>query len=133
MDNGLDINNLFNSNNKPDEGFEHATLVFKRVFLPGDGPRALAYMLEMLGFFERSENVKDMERNNFAKELLAMVYWDAKLGREDTDKMLEFIKRSQEILRKVDKPVIPDAKPAAGIKQVGVIERITNIFKRRTK
>ena len=51
-------------------------VVFKRVFLTDDGQYVLGRILEKCKFMEPCDNEREMALNNFAKELLATVYWD---------------------------------------------------------
>ena len=50
--------------------------IFKRVFLNDDGQYVLGKILEKCKFMEQCDNERDMALNNFAKELLATIYWD---------------------------------------------------------
>jgi len=51
--------------------------VFKRVFLSPDGQYVLGKILEKCKFMEACDNERDMALNNFAKDLMATIYWEA--------------------------------------------------------
>lgn len=56
-------------------------VIFKRLFLSEDGQYVLGRILERCKFMDPCENERDMALNNFAKELMATIYWDrAKKG-----------------------------------------------------
>ena len=65
--------------------------VFKAFFLTEEGQFILARMLEKLKFLEHSENEQDMALNNFAKDLLATIYWDEKTKKADTGGIMRFV------------------------------------------
>lgn len=50
--------------------------LFKQVFFTEAGQRALQYLLLDLKFIEPCQNEGDMALNNYAKELVALVYGD---------------------------------------------------------
>lgn len=50
--------------------------VFKRLFMTDDGQFVLGKILEQCKFMEQCDNERDMALNNFAKDLMATIYWD---------------------------------------------------------
>jgi len=58
------------------QGDEVEIGAFKRVFLSDDGQFVLQRILEKCKFMETCENERDMALNNFAKDLIGIVYWD---------------------------------------------------------
>jgi hypothetical protein len=66
--------------------------VYKRVFLSEDGQFVLANILEKCKFMENCENERDMALNNFAKDLIATVYWDREKRGINIYRILDFIK-----------------------------------------
>ena len=66
---------------------------FKAVFLTDQGQLVLARMLEMLKFLEHCENAQDMALNNFAKDLLATIYWNEQAKEADTYRIMNFVKK----------------------------------------
>lgn len=73
---------------------------FKSVFLTEQGQYVLARMLEKLKFLEHCDNERDMELNNFAKDLLATIYWNEEAGVADTGRIMNFLKNIFTILKK---------------------------------
>lgn len=71
---------------------EDEIAVFKRVFLTDDGQFVLQRILEKCKFMESCENERDMAVNNFAKELIATVYWNPKMQKVQMYSIIEFIK-----------------------------------------
>lgn len=67
--------------------------VFKRLFLSDDGQYVLGRILEKCKFMEPCENERDMALNNFAKELLATIYWDRDKGGLNIHRIINFVKK----------------------------------------
>jgi hypothetical protein len=65
---------------------------FKRVFLSSDGQIVLARILEKCKFMEPCKNEQDMALNNFAKDLMATIYWDQKKKGLNIHTIIEFLK-----------------------------------------
>jgi len=77
-----------------DEGHEvDGQAQFKAVFLTEQGQWVFARILEKLKFLEPCENERDMALNNFAKDLVATVFWNKKKQQADTRKIFGFIKK----------------------------------------
>ena len=51
-------------------------IIIKRLFMTEDGQYVLGRLLERCMFMEPCDNERDMALNNFAKTLMADVYWD---------------------------------------------------------
>jgi len=73
---------------------------FKAVFLTEQGQYVLARMLEKLKFLEHCDNERDMELNNFAKDLLATIYWNEEVSCADTGRIMNFLKGIKSIFKK---------------------------------
>ena len=71
---------------------ELASNRFKRVFLSDDGQFVLGKILEKCKFMEPCENERDMALNNFAKELMATIYWDQKKEGVNIHRIIEYIR-----------------------------------------
>jgi len=71
---------------------ETEQVIFKRVFLSDDGQYVLARILEKCKFLETCENERDMALNNFAKELIATIYWDTTNNRINIHSIIEYVK-----------------------------------------
>ena len=56
--------------------WEQDTVIIQRLFSSPDGQYVLGLILEWCKFMEQCDNERDMALNNFAKELIARVYWD---------------------------------------------------------
>ena len=67
--------------------------VFKRLFLSEDGQFVLGKILEKCKFMEQCENERDMALNNFAKELMATIYWDKKNRGVNIHRIIEFVRK----------------------------------------
>lgn len=78
---------------------EDELAVFKRVFLSEDGQFVLQRIMEKCKFMEPCENERDMALNNFAKDLIATVYWDRNTQRTQMYRIIEFIKRRSRLKR----------------------------------
>lgn len=66
--------------------------VIKRVFLSDDGQFVLGKILTKCKFMEQCENERDMALNNFAKELLATIYWDRDKGGVNIHRIIAFVR-----------------------------------------
>jgi len=71
----------------------NAVQTFKAVFLTEQGQYVLARMLEKLKFFEHCENEQDMALNNFAKDLLATIYWSNESEKVNSIQLMNFLKK----------------------------------------
>lgn len=67
--------------------------IFKRVFLSDDGQYVLGRILETCKFMEPCKNEQDMALNNFAKELMATIYWDRNTKCLNIHRVIAFIKK----------------------------------------
>ena len=67
--------------------------VFKRVFLSDDGQYVLGRILEYCRFMEPCDNERDMALNNFAKELIATVYWDRDRKGVNIHRIMAFVRK----------------------------------------
>ena len=65
---------------------------FKRVFLDEDGQFVLGRILEKCKFMEPCDNERDMALNNFAKELMATIYWDRDKKNVNIHRIIAYIK-----------------------------------------
>jgi len=65
---------------------------FKRLFLSADGQFVLGKILEKCKFMEACENERDMALNNFAKDLMATIYWDRQKRSLNIYRVIEFLK-----------------------------------------
>lgn len=66
--------------------------VYKRLFLSEDGQFVLGKILEQCKFMEQCENERDMALNNFAKTLLATIYWDREKKGVNIHRIIRFFK-----------------------------------------
>ncbi len=66
---------------------------FKRLFLTNDGQFVLGRILEKCKFMEQCENERDMALNNFAKELLATIYWDDRKKGINIHYIIDFVRK----------------------------------------
>ena len=66
--------------------------VYKRLFTTEDGQFGLGKILERCKFMEPCENERDMALNNFAKELMATIYWDRNAKRVNIHRIIRFVK-----------------------------------------
>jgi len=66
--------------------------VFKRVFLSDDGQYVLGKILERCKFMEQCDNEREMALNNFAKELMATIYWDRDKKGVNIHRIIAFFK-----------------------------------------
>ena len=66
---------------------------FKRLFLSADGQFVLGKILEECKFMEPCENERDMERNNFAKVLVGIIYCDKKKHCLNIHRVIDFIRK----------------------------------------
>lgn len=71
---------------------DDAINAFKRVFLSADGQFVLGKILEKCKFMEPCENKSDMALNNFAKELMATIYWDQKKKGLNIHRIIRFVR-----------------------------------------
>jgi len=78
--------------NLGDEMSQAELAVFKRVFLGEDGQYVLGKILERCKFMEQCDNERDMALNNFAKELLATIYWDGNKKSVNIYSIINFIR-----------------------------------------
>ena len=74
------------------DGSEVEIAAFKRVFLSDDGQFVLQRILEKCKFMEPCENERDMALNNFAKDLIGIVYWDDRRKAVKMYEVLNFIR-----------------------------------------
>ncbi len=65
---------------------------FKRLFSSDDGQFVLGRILEKCKFMEPCKNQQDMALNNFAKDLLATIYWDANKNSLNIHRIIEFVR-----------------------------------------
>ena len=75
-----------------DDTSEFELTVFKRLFQTDDGQYVLGKILEKCKFMEPCKNEQDMALNNFAKELLATIYWDRDKEGVNVHRIMDFIK-----------------------------------------
>uniref|UniRef100_A0A6M3KCX3 Uncharacterized protein n=1 Tax=viral metagenome TaxID=1070528 RepID=A0A6M3KCX3_9ZZZZ len=68
--------------------------IFKRVFLGDDGQYVLGRILEKCKFMEPCDNERDMALNNFAKELLATIYWDRDKKGVNIHRIMSFVRET---------------------------------------
>ena len=71
---------------------EFELAVFKRLFKSDDGQYVLGRILEKCKFMEPCDNERDMALNNFAKELLATIYWDRDKKGVNIHRIIEYFK-----------------------------------------
>ena len=72
---------------------EFELTIFKRLFLTDDGQFVLGKILEQCKFMEQCDNERDMALNNFAKDLLATIYWDRDKKGVNIHRIIEFFKK----------------------------------------
>jgi hypothetical protein len=67
---------------------------YRRVFTTPDGQYLLGIILERCKFMLPCENEADMALNNFAKEVLAYVYYEEQHGGTSIHRIIEFVKKT---------------------------------------
>ena len=67
--------------------------VFKRLFLTDDGQFVLGKILEKCKFMEPCDNERDMARNNFAKDLMATIYWDRDKKGVNIHQIIDYVRK----------------------------------------
>jgi len=67
--------------------------IFKKVFLSPDGQYVLGKILEKCKFMDPCQNEREMELNNFAKDLLATIYWDRDKNGVNIHRIMAFVKK----------------------------------------
>jgi len=66
--------------------------IYKRLFLSDDGQYVLGKILERCKFMDPCDNERDMALNNFAKDLMATIYWDKKKQGVNIHRIIAFVR-----------------------------------------
>jgi len=66
--------------------------IFKRHFLSDDGQYVLGKILERCKFMDPCENERDMALNNFAKELVATIYWNRQQKKLNIHRVIQYVR-----------------------------------------
>lgn len=77
---------------RDEDPLEMDSIIFKRHFLTDDGQYCLAKILHLCKFMESCENERDMERNNLAKELLWLIYYDRDKKMTNIHRIMEYVR-----------------------------------------